>query len=47
LKKANIIALIQKEVEENPHVASIEISKKHRIPVTIVEAFRRSLSKKL
>jgi hypothetical protein len=45
LRKADIIALIQKEVEENPHAASIEIAKKHRIPVTMVEMFRRKLAK--
>ncbi|MEF3304862.1 hypothetical protein [Paenibacillus sp. GYB003] len=45
MKRADIIALIQNELKENPHAASIEIAKKHRIPVTMVEVFRRKLAK--
>jgi hypothetical protein len=45
LKKEDIILLIQKEVEENPQATSIDISKKHRIPFTIVEMLRRRIGK--
>ena len=41
-EKEDIITLIQKEVEGNPEATSIEISKKLRIPFTIVEMIRRN-----
>ncbi|WP_158606781.1 hypothetical protein [Paenibacillus ginsengarvi] len=44
MKEEDIIALIQKEVKENPQVRSIEITKKHRIPFAVVEMFRRKLA---
>ncbi|MEX6702945.1 hypothetical protein ABS315_25675 [Peribacillus frigoritolerans] len=47
MKKEDIIPLIQKELEGNPQATSIEISKKHRIPFTIVEMLRRRIEKKL
>ncbi|MEX6702941.1 hypothetical protein ABS315_25655 [Peribacillus frigoritolerans] len=47
MKKEDIITLIQKEVEENSQATSIEISKKHRIPFTIIEVFRRKIEKKM
>jgi hypothetical protein len=45
LKKEDIINVIQKELGENSQVKSIEISKKYRIPFTIVEMFKRKLEK--
>ncbi|WP_158302006.1 hypothetical protein [Paenibacillus mesophilus] len=45
MKKEDVIALIQKEVEENPQVTSIEISKKYGIPFYTVEIVRSRLAK--
>lgn len=45
VKKEDILIFIQKEFEENPEATSIDISKKYKIPLTIVEAFRIRIEK--
>jgi hypothetical protein len=45
VKKEDIFIIIQKEFEDNPEATSIDISIKHKIPLTIVEMFRRKIEK--
>lgn len=47
MKKDDMMALIQKELEEHPQVTSIEIAKKHRIPFHIVQIFRNKIERKI
>ncbi|MEX6702936.1 hypothetical protein ABS315_25625 [Peribacillus frigoritolerans] len=47
MKKEDILIFIQKEFEENPEATSIDISKKYKIPLTIVEMFRRKIEKNM
>jgi hypothetical protein len=34
---------IEKELEQNPEITSIDIAKKHRIPLVIVELLKRKI----
>ena len=43
LKKEEIQAIIEKELEQNPEITSIDMAKKHRIPFPIVELLKRKI----
>jgi hypothetical protein len=45
MKREQIQSILQKELEQNPEVTSIDIVKKHKLPLFIVEAFRRRMEK--
>ena len=45
MKKEELMSVIQKELEGNPQTTSIDISKKHRIPLTAVHLLRRIAEK--
>ncbi|MBU8878645.1 hypothetical protein BGM26_06535 [Bacillus sp. FJAT-29790] len=45
MKKEDIINLIKKELEVHPQMKSVDFYKKYRIPIPIVEFFRRSIEK--
>jgi hypothetical protein len=45
VKRENIPSILQKEWEQNPETTSIDIAKKHKLPLFIVEAFRRRMEK--
>jgi hypothetical protein len=45
VKRENIHFILQKELEQNPEVTSIDIAKKHKLPLFIVEVFRRRMEK--
>lgn len=47
MTKNELISKIQKELTENPKVTSIEIAKKHKIPLHIVEVYKRGILKGL
>ena len=46
MKKEELMSVIQKELEGNPQTTSIDISKKHRIPLTAVHLLRRIAEKR-
>jgi hypothetical protein len=43
LKKEDIQAIMEKELEQNPEITSIDMAKKHRIPFSIVELLKRKI----
>lgn len=47
MTKDELISVIQKELVENPKADAVEIAKKHKIPLHIVEMYKRRLLKGL
>lgn len=43
MNKDELVSIIQKELKDNPKVTSLEIAVKHKIPVNIVDIFRRRI----
>lgn len=46
MNKDKLISIIKKELKNNPKATSIEIAKKHKIPLHIVELFKKMISSK-
>lgn len=45
MTKDELISIIQKELTENPLINGIEIAKKHKLPLHIVEMYRKRILK--
>lgn len=45
MKRENIQFILQNEWENNPEATSIDIAKKYKLSLFIVEAFRRRMEK--
>jgi hypothetical protein len=45
MTKEMLLSIIRNELLKNPNETSLNIAKKHKIPINIVELFKRRLSK--
>jgi hypothetical protein len=45
MNKSELLSIIQSELTSNPKVTSVDIAKKHKIPLIIVEIFKRRIDK--
>ncbi|MBU8906276.1 hypothetical protein [Desertibacillus haloalkaliphilus] len=45
MSEEKIIKLIQKELKKNPEVKNIDIFKKYKVPIVVIELFRRKIEK--
>lgn len=43
MNKDKLISIIQKELKNNPKTSSIEIAKNHKLPLHIVDAFKKMI----
>lgn len=45
MTKDELVAIIQKELKDNPKASGSEIAKKHEIPLHIVEMYKKRILK--